>query len=133
MTRPDAPMIPATAELLEGWCGPVVHDGDTCAHLLGYSLHPDGADGMDLRHILLDLRRSEVQDRVARVWWGAPGPALRLSKDGPVLCVMRENGPVIVARSSGRGLTTELYVPALADMPDPAWALWEGWRAMEDR
>lgn len=130
--RPDAPLIPATADLLWDWCGPVV-DMDDGDHF-GWRHDPAlGAEFADVAHeaagVWLDLRRPEVQDRVARVWWGASGAVVVSNRDGA--CALGCGG---AGRACAAFVPGMLYIPALASLPDTdtlAWALWECWRAME--
>ena len=158
--RPDAPLIPATAELLAKgeehrgvratWEGPALLDwgpGRAVRHtrvLVACMAHNNpgcvsvvnraSGERLDVAPslLLLDLRRPEVQDRVSRVWWGASGVELKRFTDGAALCLYTRGA---VADSVARQCTSTVrHVPALDSLPDTdtlAWALWECWRAME--
>lgn len=84
--------IPATRELLDGWCGPVQVDPfgisglkpswnlaaggsalDGWILLGGPRLHAWPVTDETVAHVRLDLARAEVRDRVCRVGWGWPG------------------------------------------------------------
>lgn len=138
MTIDNELLIPATPELLEGWCGPIVvldHEGwcevpmeAALYGLRGFAVtcwcHLNGVpcerlDIVDLAHVRLDLSRAEVRDRVARVIIRQSGP--RLASQGGSNVLFCPNRP-----SSVRGFTSVPHpdgsgpgvIPALAAL-DP--------------
>ncbi len=141
MIRPNAPLIEATAELLEGWCGPVVWDDEPATHVP--STEGGGRSGLvgspcdewttlsfhGDRMFLLDLRRPEVRYRWGEVRWGSPDvcvdapgyPHARLLAGSDIAAAAGERDAFY---ANDRGC---LHAPALATLPDTdtlAWACW---------
>jgi len=75
--------IPATRELLDGWCGPVLTEAMVAAgvdegsvhvgHVIGHNTRVYGwsSDWYRIDSLRLDLARAEVRDRVCRALAGA--------------------------------------------------------------
>jgi hypothetical protein len=140
-------LIPATPELLDGWCGPVVvehssgrwlWDGeDECLVDADGELHtPDmygdrdgvvlGVGTADVRALMLDLARAECRDRVARVLADAAvGPGGHTSGSEWGCQWGRHGGGSWLLNGVGDlrfadepGSDDAIHVPALADL-DP--------------
>lgn len=149
--------IKATAELLDGWVGPVesfvTHECEWCEDMIGADAHlyTMGVDAEDQwawtegNGIRLDLRIPQVRDRVARVLAerlgapvGATAPEWMRDPDGTWwLALSHEHigahvffdpeAPAGYDDEGGSGHKVE----GLRNVTDPALALAMAWRAVE--
>ena len=108
-------LTPATAELLAGWCGPVVEAGlpvvvlGPCAQAGAFMVaDANGVSGQAwLSALRLDLSRAECRDRAARVL--AERRTERPCPNGVRLAVMQGTVGAILALNTERG--AELFYP----------------------